>query len=87
VGVHSYPPRDSNCFVWTVCADYLDLWNNYLTGTIPSEIGMLTQLSEYTVIDCQEAFVYSLSASIRIHLIILIVCLDYLCREARSSGQ
>jgi hypothetical protein len=33
--------------VWTVCADFLDLSDNFLNGTIPSEISSLVTLCEF----------------------------------------
>jgi hypothetical protein len=42
------PPCDSKLFVLTVYAEHLYLGGNQLTGTIPTEVGLLTGLGEYT---------------------------------------
>jgi hypothetical protein len=65
----------------------LGLFDNKLTGTIPSEIALLTNLSEYTVTDWHDAIAHSLLASIHIHLVILTYCLDCLCSSCRSLEQ
>jgi hypothetical protein len=58
----------------------LDLSENNLQGTLPPEIGLLSKLGEFIVEEsCQDALAHSLWASIRIHLVILIDCLDCLC--------
>jgi hypothetical protein len=42
------PPCNSNGSVLTgVCAEHLYLGANQLTGTIPTEVGLLTALGEY----------------------------------------
>jgi hypothetical protein len=70
---------------WLLCTDtgaasQLHLSYNNLRGTLPPEIGLLTSLGEcILVIDCHNALTRSLWASIRIHLVILMVCLDSLC--------
>lgn len=55
------------------------LWlgDNQLNGTIPSQVGQLTQLGEFTVIDCHSALAQSLWASILIRLVILMVFWNY----------
>ena len=44
--IHSYPLHDSHG-LFVCCAAFLGLTNNSLTGTIPSEINSLTNLSEF----------------------------------------
>lgn len=41
------PPRDSNGFALTVCAEYLYPYDDAIVGTIPTEIGLLTKLREF----------------------------------------
>jgi uncharacterized Tic20 family protein len=74
------------CFV-KYSTEFLSFLGNSLVGRIPSEVWQLTKLSEYTVIDGHEALVQSLWASIRVDLVILMVCLDCLCRHSRSLRQ
>jgi hypothetical protein len=75
----------------TGAASQLKLNNNNPNspnGTIPPEIGLLTWLGECVlVIDRHSALAKSLWASIRIHLVILMLCLDCLCSLARSRWQ
>jgi hypothetical protein len=64
----------------TGAVSQLDLVFNNLQGTLPPEIGLLTSLGECVlVIDCHDALTQSLWASIRIHVVILMVCFDCLC--------
>jgi hypothetical protein len=66
----------------------LELGLNNLNGTIPPEIGLLTSLGEFVlVINCHNALAWSFWVSIRVHLVILMVCLDCLCRLSKSFGQ
>jgi hypothetical protein len=51
----------------------LHLGQNKLEGTIPSEVGQLTKLSESTKIDCLDVLALSLWAFIHIQLVILMV--------------
>jgi hypothetical protein len=63
---------------FTLCAGYLDLYTNAITGPIPTEIGLMTLLSEFVlVIDCHNTLAQSLRMSIRIHLVILMDCFDF----------
>jgi hypothetical protein len=36
---------------------YLDLWDNSLMGTIPSEVGLLTKLSESSIVSLLVAMI------------------------------
>jgi hypothetical protein len=66
----------------------LDLMFNNLNGIIPPEIGLMTLLGECVpMIDCHEMLAQSLWASIRIHLVILMVSLDYFCRLTNFLEQ
>jgi hypothetical protein len=60
----------------------LSLISNSLQGTLSPEIGMLSDsLGKYIAEKIyQDAPAHSLWASIRINLVILMVCLDCLCR-------
>jgi hypothetical protein len=65
----------SCCFV-NYSTERLSLWGNLLNGTIPTEIGQLTQLGEYSRDCCHDMLVQSLLACIPIHLVILTVVID-----------
>ena len=65
-----------SCCFENYLTDTLWLDENTLSGTIPTEIGQLTQLSEYPRDCCHDVLAQSLRASIRIHLVILIVVID-----------
>jgi hypothetical protein len=66
----------------------LELVFNNLYGTLPPEIGLLSNLGKFIVEEiCKAAVAHSLLASVRIHLVILMVCLDCLSRFSRSFGQ
>jgi hypothetical protein len=66
----------------------LDLMSNNLQGTLPPEIGLLSKLGEFIMEQiCRDALEHSLSASIRVRLFILMVCLDCLCSISTSSEQ
>jgi hypothetical protein len=68
----------SHCFV-NKSTESLWLSYNALVSQIPTEIGLLTQLSEYTCDCCHDVLAQSLWVSIHIHLTILMVCSDSLC--------
>jgi hypothetical protein len=72
----------------TGAVSQLDLSSNNLEGTVPPEIGLLMLLGECVlVIDCHNALAQSLWASIPIHLVFLMACLDCLCSYSISFFQ
>lgn len=73
----------SYCFV-NYSTESLDLSLNELEATIPTEIGQLTRLSEYTRDCCYDLLAQSLWAPIRIYLVILMVHFNSLCSIFRS---
>jgi hypothetical protein len=87
----SWLSESEECGIWktrdgslgctgTGAVSQLHLSSNNLQRTLPPEIGLMKSLCKcFLMIDCHNALAQSLWASIRIHLVILMACLDCLC--------